>query len=174
MSKNLRLLVACGLLALSGTSWGEEPSKPREASFYASLLLDEDAVFGCGHAALLFGNDKAGWQYVSFAPRPDGSDNVHHLRFSSFAEARKAAALARYGKYLLWSTSDSSVGVKAQRRLENHWKGTAYDPFRRNCFHMVADIIGSADLDINADYTIPVAAYEGNRGRVHRAGAHSA
>lgn len=170
MNKKMRILVACGLLALSGVGRGEGPSQAQEDTFYASLLLDEDAVFGCGHAALLFGNEKTGWHYVSFAPRPDGSDNVHHLKFASFAEARDSEALARYDKYLLWNTIDSSGAAKAQRRLEGHWKGTAYDPFRRNCFHMVADIIRSAGFSIDADYTIPVAAYEGNRGKVQQSG----
>lgn len=173
MNKNLRILVACGLLALSGMGRGECLSQPQEAGFYASLLLDEDAVFGCGHAALLFGNEKVGWHYVSFAPRPgsrDGFDNLHHLEFASFAEARDSEALARYDKYLLWRTSDSPGAAQAQRRLESHWKGTAYDPFRRNCFHMVADIVGFAGLDIDANYTIPVTAYESNRGRAQQHG----
>jgi hypothetical protein len=182
MSGSPKLLlsgVLCGLLAFADMGYGQVgavgPSTAAEMpGLTGYFLLDEEAVMGFGHAALLIGSDAAGWDYYSFAPHAsrDGKpNNLEHRQFATLSEAQASPALARYHKYLRWATVDTDAAARVQERIDSHWVSANYDPLRRNCFHLVADVLSAAGFAVDGGFVTPVAAYDANLARADSHGA---
>jgi hypothetical protein len=127
-------------------------------------LLDEKAVLGFGHAALLVGDD-SGWDYFSFGPhsvKEPMKNNLVHRHFDSLTAACASDELKRYNKELAWTTNDSSHTQAIRDRVLKEWDNSHYNVLTRNCFHMVADAIHAGSFDIDAKHAAPVSAYKAN------------
>ncbi len=127
------------------------------------FLLDEEAVFGAGHAAVLVG-DQSGWDYFSFGPQTQKkSENfLVHQHFDTLAEARESKDLRRYNKYLSWSSKRPHSANAVRQRVLKVWDHSRYDLLTRNCFTMVADTLQAGSFNIDPNNPVPFAAFSIN------------
>ena len=163
------LIVIVTLPALAEAS--DREVVPEKIPAVAIFLLDEKAVFGYGHAALLVG-DEEGWDYYSFGPHSgNGTDKntLFHVHYSGSATAMAAQELQRYTKYLSWSTNDSNRTKAIRQRVLKDWANSDYDLINRNCSHMVGDAIKSGEFSIDIS-AVPVSAYEANKTKANSYG----
>jgi hypothetical protein len=136
-------------------------------------LLDEKAVLGFGHAALLVGDDD-GWDYYSFGPhsaKQPLKDNLVHRHFDSFKDARDSKELLRYTKQMRWTTNDAHRTEAVRRRIMKEWDNSHYNLVDRNCFHMVADGVKAGSFDIDSTHVAPKSAFKANEARASEHGA---
>jgi hypothetical protein len=154
-SSTLVLVAVSGIPATS--SLGEKSA--------VIFLLDEKAVYGFGHAAVLVG-DKSGWDYYSFGPHSKKEvikNNLVHQHFDSFPAACASKELRRYQKYLSWTTADQRRTELARQHVLKVWDKSSYKFVQRNCLHMVADAVKAGSFTIDITDSFPVTAYEKNK-----------
>ncbi len=135
-------------------------------------LLDDKAVLGFGHAALLVG-DEDGWDYYSFGPHSVNTpqkNNLVHRHFDSFAAARDSHELRRYTKQMRWTTNDAHRTHAIRQRIEKEWDNSHYNLMERNCFHMVADGVKAGSFEIDTRHVAPNSAYKANESRASEHG----
>jgi hypothetical protein len=113
------------------------------------VLLDRKAAFEQGHIGVLIGSDKAGWEYLSFAPKhdlPRDKSTLTDMKFDTLADAKKSESLDRYSEYKRWTTGaeKDAKGIKAALGYEGKdWVLTG-----SNCVNMVVSATDAAGLNV--------------------------
>jgi hypothetical protein len=168
-------LMAAALPVMADPTPNPEPEKAKVGDDGPAvyLLVDDRAVLGFGHAALLVG-DGNGWDYYSFGPNASDNpqkDNLIHLHFKSFSDARSSKDLARYDEELCWNASDEHRTEAVRVRVLKAWDKSNYNAISRNCFQMAADGLKAGSFDIDGNFVAPVSAYKANEGKATSHGA---
>ena len=152
------------------TETSHKENRNRSAVYF---LLDEKAVAGFGHAALLVG-DESGWDYYSFGPHSTKNpreNNLVHEHFETLADACSSKDLRRYTKQLCWTARDARKMDAVRQRILKDWDNSSYNLLTRNCFHMVADAVSAGSFDIDKHHAAPVSAFKANETKARGHGA---
>jgi RHS repeat-associated protein len=149
-------------------------------------LLDSDAVCGAGHAGMIIGNPKDGYQYFSY-----GSGNISGFECRGCGSPSSSGGslglskewptleellndpkfkdeLARYDKYCRFETTTDQEKLASNQAFP--WKDYTYNVFYRNCGDCVHYSLAAAGHDYS-DGMRPITCYENKKKHAKECGS---